>query len=187
MKIAAVDSQNDLFVVEEILPESLIEQIEQENLWAYPWQEQEMQSDWNRRKLSPPTGSPLTLVDQYYKQALDEIEEIVNIQFEHKHCWSSFWLDYEGFDCKIHEDGAERGYTPYMAMQVYLTDSLDDLGTVWYYDSLGKHQRYAFPYVKNTGYLMLNHAGQWHGMTNKIPPNHHRLSSYTYFGKFDHK
>lgn len=187
MKIQAIDDKNDLFKVEGILPESLITQIQKENLWEYPWHEQEMQTDWNRRKLLPPSNSPLALVDEYYAKALDIIAQTLNIKFEHKHCWSAFWLDYEGFDCLIHEDGAERGYTPSMAMQIYLTDSSDELGTVWYHDSLGLYQRYVFPYIKNSGYLMLNHAGQWHGMTKKIPPNHFRLSSYTYFGKFDHK
>jgi hypothetical protein len=74
-----------------------------------------------------------------------------------------------------------------MAMQIYLTESVDDLGTTWYNDPAGYSVRYKCPYKINTGYLMLNHSGQWHGMTNKVPPGHVRLSSYTYFGNFGHK
>jgi hypothetical protein len=187
MIITPVDSQLDLFIVEDVLPADLLTQINNEDLWSYPWEKQNMQAAWDRRLLQPESESPLGRVDNYYNQLLDQIADAVNIEFEHKSCWSSFWLDYENYSCSIHEDGAERGYTPLLAMQVYLTESADNLGTVWYLDAEGKHIRHAFPYKQNTGYLMLNHAGQWHGMLNKVPANHLRLSSYTYFGKFYHK
>lgn len=187
MIIQPVDSKFDLFKVEELLPDDLIEQINCEDLWNYPWEKQDMQSDWNRRRLLPSTDSLLGQVDSFYNQVLDQIADTIGLVFEHKTCWSSFWLDYENYTCNIHEDGAERGYTPLMAMQVYLTDSTDDLGTIWYHDVKGQQIRYVFPYKRNSGYLMLNHAGQWHGMLNKVPANHLRLSSYTYFGKFSHK
>jgi len=187
MKITAVDSKNDLFFIENILPDSLLEQIESINLWQHPWEIQQMQSDWKRRKLVINEHSVLSQIDYYYNQALDAIALATNTEFDHKTCWSAFWLDYAGFDCPIHLDGAERGFTPPMAMQIYLTESPDNLGTVWYYDSDGQHVRYSFPYRRNTGYLMLNHAEQYHGMLTPIPENHLRLSSYTYFGKFNHK
>lgn len=187
MKIYPVDNQKDLFVVEDILPADLIEEINTQDFWGYAWEDQQMQSGWRRRKLTFSDESPLAKIDPCYNELLDQIEEVANVKFIHKHCQSSFWLDYAGFDCSIHEDGAERGYTPLMAMQVYLTESSDDLGTVWYHDQQGNSIRYAFPYKKNTGYLMLNHSGQWHGMLNKVPENHLRLSSYTYFGLFNHK
>jgi hypothetical protein len=187
MRITQVDSARDLFIVEDLLPNSLLHDIKQLDLWACPWEEQSMQSDWNRRKLITDNQLLFAEVDQHYNKALDQIAEATGVEFEHKHCWSSFWLDYEDYVCNIHEDGAERGYTPLMAMQVYLTESPDPLGTVWYHDADGKHIRYTCPYKQNTGYLMLNCAGQWHGMPNKVPANHLRLSSYTYFGKFYHK
>jgi len=187
MTITPVDNKADLFIIENIIPDKLFNQIDKESFWEYPSEEQEMQSGWKRRKLLPNLSSPLSKLDEIYNDALDQIEFIAGVQFEHKHCWSSFWLDYEGFDCSIHEDGAERNYNPLMAMQIYLTESNDNLGTIFYNDLQGTSVRYAFPYKKNTGYLMLNHAGQWHGMPTKVPAGHMRLSSYTYFGKFNHK
>jgi hypothetical protein len=187
MIITPVDSQLDLFIVENVLPLDLLEQINQEDLWSCPWEKQDMQLEWDRRLLLPTADSPISQIDTYYNQLLDQIADTVGVEFIHKSCWSSFWLDYENYICNIHEDGAERGYTPLMAMQVYLTESPDNLGTVWYHDAEGKHIRYAFPYKQNTGYLMLNHAGQYHGMLNKVPSGHLRLSSYTYFGQFNHK
>jgi hypothetical protein len=187
MIITPVDSKADLFIIENILPKTLVELINKESFWDYNWEEQPMQLDWKRRKLLPDPASPLSSVDQYYNEALSQIEYVTGIEFEHKHCWSSFWLDYEGFDCSIHEDGAERNYNPLMAMQIYLTESEDNLGTTFYHDIEGTDVRYVFPYKQNTGYLMLNHPGQFHGMLTKVPANHLRLSSYTYFGKFNHK
>ena len=187
MKITPIDNQFNLFFVEDILPLQLLDEIKKEDLWQYSWEDQRMQSGWKRRKLLPEPGSPLSTIDNYYNNILTNIEEIANITFEHKHCWSSFWMDYEGFTCSIHEDGAERQYNPLMAMQIYLLDSNVDLGTVFYLDKEGKQVRYTFPYIRNTGYLMLNRPGQWHGMTRIVPTNHVRLSSYTYFGKFNHK
>jgi hypothetical protein len=187
MKITPIDNVPDLFLIEDILPTSLIEEISLEKLWKYNWEEQQMQTGWNRRKLLPNDQSPLSHIDNYYNQALDNIEKHVAITFEHKACWSSFWMDYEGFNCAVHEDGAERNYNPLMAMQIYLLDGDTELGTVFYHDSQGQHVRYAFAYKPNTGYLMLNHPGQWHGMTKTLPANKLRLSSYTYFGKFNHK
>lgn len=192
MKITAVDIANDLFIVEDALPMSLLQYIKKQDFWQYPWENQEMQSDTHRRKIKTDNLALFDDINQCYFNELDQIAEVTNVTFidqpilEHR-CWSSFWLDYEGFNCNIHEDGAERNYRPLMAMQVYLTESADNLGTVFYHDALGKRVRYAFPYKINTGYLMLNHPGQWHGMLHKVPTGHIRLSSYTYFMDFSHK
>lgn len=185
MIIEPVDSLNDLFLVIDPISNELMAKLSKEDFWQYSWERQDMQQNWNRRKLIP--NALLQQIDEEYLDLLDQIELAVNIKFTHKHCYSSFWLDYENFTCGIHEDGAERNYTPLMAMQIYLTEANHDLGTVWYNDAEGKSIRYQFPYKKNTGYLMLNRPGQYHGMTNSVPAGHLRLSSYTYFGNFDHK
>jgi len=188
MIIEPVDNIPDLFRVENVLPDELIERINQLPWLDHPWEEQDMQADWKRRKLLPYVGSPLSEVDTYFNSRfLTYVESVTKVVFEYKKAWSSFWLDYEGFSCSIHEDGAEREYNPLMAMQIYLTDSDYELGTVFYNDAQGTKIRYAFPYKRNTGYLMLNHPGHWHGMLNEVPAGHLRLSSYTYFGKFSHK
>lgn len=188
MKIKAVDDKKDLFIVENILPKSLLNNIEKLPLNDLPWEYQPMQENWPRRKLLPDQIEYLIDFDKVLQnEFLDLVEDQVGIKFVNKIAFSSFWLDLEGFDCAIHEDGAERGYTPYMAMQLYLTESYDSLGTVFYNDSKGKTIRYAFPYRQNTGYLMLNRPGQWHGMLVKVPQEHLRLSSYTYFGQFENK
>lgn len=188
MKITAVDDRLDLFLVEDILPEDLLELVTKEKFYNYPWDSQEMQADFNRRRLLVQDTSILNQVDQVYNSCLSMIEQHLRISFHDKRCWSSFWLDFQGFHCPVHLDGAERNLTPKLAMQVYLSESAESqLGTVFYHDNQGKNVRYSVPYRMNTGYIMINGPEQWHGMLNEIPSDHWRLSSYTYFMNFDHK
>ena len=187
MKITAVDDRLDLFLVEEVLPEDLLELVTKEKFYDYPWDSQEMQLDFSRRQLLIDQTSVLPRVDKVYNSCLSIIEDSVSIRFHEKRCWSSFWLDFQGFHCPVHLDGAERNLTPKIAMQLYLSESDSQLGTVFYHDDQGKSVRYRFPYKINTGYIMLNGPAQWHGMLSEIPSDHWRLSSYTYFMNFDHK
>lgn len=187
MKITQIDEIPNLFLIEDILPNNIIEKIAKESLLDYEWELQSHQLHWKRRRLKPNTTSPLAMVDFFYDKCLDQIADATNVEFFGKHCFSNFWLDYEGFDVDIHLDGADRNFDPLMAMQIYLTGGDFQLGTVFYKDRTGKLVRYQFPYKINTGYLMLNGENQWHGMLNPVPSGHIRLSSYTYFSDFNHK
>ena len=188
MKITAVDDQRNLFLVEEALPQDLLESIKKEEFHNYPWAAQEMQLNFSRRQLLVDDTGVLADVAAAYNDCLTDIEHHLNIAFHEPRCWSSFWLDYAGFRCPVHLDGEERGYRPRLAMQLYLSEDPDaKLGTVFYHDAQGKHTRYSFPYRTNTGYIMINGPTQWHGMLNHIPSQHWRMSSYTYFMNFDHK
>lgn len=187
MKITQVDSIPDLFLIEDILPSEILDRISKESFLDYQWETQELQQAWKRRKLIPHKNSPLAEIDDYYSKSLDQIAAAANIEFIEKFCTSSFWLDYDDFDVSIHLDGEDRNFEPLMAMQIYLTDGDYQLGTIFYHDQMGKSVRFKFPYKINTGYLMLNNKNQWHGMLNKVPPEHLRLSSYTYFSRFNHK
>jgi hypothetical protein len=51
MILLPADSKNDLFQVIDPLSDKLIEQIKKENFWHYDWELQDMQKNWNRRKL----------------------------------------------------------------------------------------------------------------------------------------
>jgi hypothetical protein len=58
-------------------------------------------------------------------------------------------------------------------------------GTVFY--NQDQTVRYTFPYKVNTGYIMLNGPDQYHGVPTTLAEGELRLSSYTYFGPFEHK
>lgn len=183
MKITAIDSRQDLYLIQDILPSSLILDIAQEPVQDYSWELQEGQEAWKRRKLILPPSSKLHLVDKYLNEIRHNIAKDIGVIWHEYDCWSSFWLDFPGFTTDIHLDG----YLP-CAMQLYLGHNISDIGTVFYHDhTVPLRVRYQFEYKPNTGYLMLNNQNQWHGMLKPVPNDSFRLSSYTYFGTFDTK
>lgn len=183
MNITAIDSDRNLYKVSDILPNEIIEEIQQENFDAYKWEIQEGQADWKRKKLLPHSSSPLTKIDKFLNTVRLEIADILNIELVEYDCWSSFWYDQAGFTTQIHLDGA----LP-IAMQLYLLEGNPDSGTVFYYsNNVPWKVRYKFPYMPNTGYIMLNGPNQWHAVPTVLRPGERRLSSYTYFGKYNHK
>lgn len=183
MKIIAIDEKKDLFCVENIIPSNLIEQIANLDVTSYNWELQQGQENWKRRKLIPPNHSPLHLIDKHLNEIRPYIADSIGVTFNEYDCWSSFWYDTEGFTTNIHLDGALPN-----AMQIYLTNCDENLGTVFYYDtSVPWKVRYKFPYKANTGYLMLNNSNQWHAVPTVLKSGQARLSSYTYFGSYNHK
>lgn len=183
MKISAIDTRQDLYLIENILPDSLLQDIAQEPVENYEWELQEGQESWKRRKLILPASSNLNLVDKYLNEIRHTIASKIGVVWHEYDCWSSFWLDFPGFTTDVHLDG----FLP-SAMQLYLGQNIIDIGTVFYYNNVVPLQiRYKFEYKPNTGYLMLNNDRQWHGMLKPVPKDTFRLSSYTYFGTFDTK
>lgn len=183
MKITAIDESNDLFFVEDIFPNELIEKILQQDYMTYSWEIQEGQESWHRRKLKINNTSPLAKIDPYLNAVRNSIADTIGVVWNEYDCWSSFWLDMPRFTTDIHLDG----YLP-SAMQIYLGKNIKSIGTTFYKDYAVPLQiRHQFDYEINTGYLMLNNSKQWHGMLNPVPDNSLRLSCYTYFGTFSHK
>jgi hypothetical protein len=105
------------------------------------------------------------------------------IGIEIKEANASVWLDHSQFSMGIHEDNSAVD----IAMQVYLLPNDVSIGTKFYYPLIGDQStrypgsmRYDFPYVVNTGYIMINAPGQFHGATKSAPAGTLRCSSYTY-------
>lgn len=183
MNITAVDDKKDLFLVENILPADIIHEIQQQDFSVYPWELQQGQENWRRRKLLPPADSCLHKIDPYLNSVRLEIADILNVAFTRTFCWSSFWYDSVGFTTDMHLDGS----LP-IAMQLYLKSGPENLGTVFYHSNAVPWKiRYKFPYRANTGYIMLNNPDQWHAVPSVLGPGQERLSSYTYFGNYNHK
>ena len=181
MTITPVDKQYNLFLIEDIYPQDLLDQVAQEDFMSYDWELQEGQLDWFRRKLLPGQDSILFELNEFVNTIRFDIADILNVEFPKYNCWSSFWLDYSPYTCKMHTDGD----LP-IAMQIYLLDSAGQEHGTEFYNS-DKTLRYVFPYKVNTGYLMINGPDQYHGVPTVLPEGQLRLSSYTYFGPFTHK
>lgn len=183
MKITPVDNQNNLYLVQDILPKEILQEIEHENLEDYEWEKQEGQEVWKRKKLTPRNTSPLCKIDTFLNSIRLQIADILGVKFVEYDCWSSFWYDQPGFTTEIHLDGA----LP-IAMQLYLLPGNPEHGTVFYHNNQVPWKvRYKFPYIPNSGYIMLNGPNQWHAVPAVVKNGEKRLSSYTYFGKYNHK
>lgn len=181
MKISPVDKQHNLFLVEDVYSADIINKIQDEDFWSYEWELQEGQLDWPRRKLIKKPGSIISQLDPYLNTKHELISEALKVKFVYEEVDSGIWLDYSPYTCAVHLDGD----LP-IAMQIYLLDDAGpEHGTVFYHAN--KTERYTFPYKVNTGYIMLNGPDQYHGVPTTLEPGKLRLSSYTYFGPFEHK
>lgn len=170
MKITTVDANNNLFYIENLYPPELLDKLNESCMLSLPWKKEDMQHDWLRRRLL--SNEILEEADQYVKQCVNEIEQAIN--FKILSCDTGFWLDEPGFTVDRHLDNSGVA----ASMQVYMWDNHTLPGTTFYQgDSIRKE----FEYKQNTGYIMINTADQWHGMTAIVPPNNYRLCSYTWF------
>ena len=173
MKIDSIDSQNNLFKIENVYSPELIEKIKTLDHLSSSWKKEDWQEEYNRRKIIYAADSIYSKLNQQNKSNLDKISKSIKVQLAG--CDTAFWLDLPGFSMQRHLDNPG----VYVSMQVYLSESLSQLGTVFYHNN--GFIRYAAPYKVNTGYIMINGPDQIHGMETEIVSPEYRLSSYTWF------
>jgi len=197
MNITEIDNKKDLFLIENLVTEELMDKLSKEVLEDIPFTKQEGQEDWKRRKLVVTPGSVFEQIQQQIHSQRESIGTAIERTISAIR--TVFWLDMPGFKVWMHMDNATQVF---VVMQVYLKDC-DDMGTIFYNpkdneieirdDSQkvhyigveGSHNpeaiRYEFECKKNTGYLMLNNDRQLHGVPNVLPDGELRLSAYCYF------
>lgn len=173
MIISAVDTHNNLFKVQYVVPELVVKEMLATDWLAQPWRKQEWQEDWLRRKID--NTDTVQKIDKFLQSKLSCINAACRTSFTN--CHTILWLDEPGFTVGIHEDNP--GVVG--SMQLYWATTNSAIGTAFFSDTNGQRLRYRCPYVVNTGYIMVNGPGQWHGMLTPVPSNTFRLSSYTYF------
>lgn len=171
MLITPVDDKNNLFLVENVLPTTLLEAIQHEKLLEYKYT-RDFSGHLDRRKLIYDEASPFSRIDNFLTDNINTISKAIGKKLVNLS--SNVWMDDPGFNMGIHIDNL--GVT--IAMQLYLTKGPIDMGTKFYYDNDDTMLRYDFPYKLNCGYIMINDDNQWHGFPK--PSNSYRVSSYTY-------
>ena len=192
MQIKAVDDKKDLFQVNGLFTDILLDNLSKEILEAIPFTKMEWQENWERRKLIVAPGSVLEQIQKHIDSQAEAIGQALGKTIEN--ISTIFWLDLPGFTCPAHFDnpGVDT------VMQLYLKDC-DDAGTIFYNpqqddieikdDAQKIHYignfvpssvRHAFDCVKNTGYIMLNNKKQLHGVPTTLDKNLQRLSCYCY-------
>ena len=191
MKITPVDDKCNLYKMEDVISEELMNKLSEVNLLDVPWIEPPWQEDWERRQLQHESNDVLIAVAQEINSHAKKVSEVTDLNITT--IGSRFWLDTEGFQCTPHIDNPAVN----IAFQLYLTDC-DNVGTVFYHlneeqvTSMddeqhwhwnpGEHPppevRHTFEFKKNTGYIMLNNKTQLHGVPNKLDKGMLRLSAY---------
>ena len=179
--ITPVDKQCNLFSVENVYSNELIAEIQTLDLMSYPYEKVHWQEHMPRRRLQFDETNILARLNQENTANLPLISRALGIEI--KDLATAVWLDHDQFSMDSHEDNPAVD----ISMQVYLLPNVVNAGTKFYHSLTNIHgQRYAgslrhdFPYTVNTGYIMVNAPGLFHGAPNAIPAGTIRCSSYSY-------
>jgi hypothetical protein len=175
MRIRPVDYQNNLFKVENVVSDELVEKVLNTNWLELDWNRQEGQEHWPRRRIK---DSSIPWIDQWNQEIISRwpvIETAIGKELQY-YRGTAWWLDEPGFICNMHTDGAMPG-----AMQLTWRGP----GTTFYWDKDPSTVRFQTPEKINDGYLMINLPEKdgtrkllWHAMLT--PSSSYRLTSYTY-------
>lgn len=179
MQITPVDSEHNLFRVEQVMSNALVQQVLATPWLDLPWEKQSGQESWPRRKIN---NDAIPWIDEWNRacsSAWTKIESATGIKLGH-YQGTAFWIDEPGFTCSMHTDGEMPG-----SMQLNWIGN-KDLGTTFYWYKDPAALRYQTPFADNTGYIMVNRADStgyrrlmWHAMLNPVPANTFRLTSYS--------
>jgi len=179
MQITAVDQDHNLFRVTDVFPHSLVEKILTTDWMNLPWQPQEGQENWARRRINNQALEWNQEWDQCCQELWPDIGATLDSPIE-KYQGTAWWVDQPGFICSIHTDGEMPG-----AMQ--MTWIGHNLGTAFYHYKDSAAPRHQFEVVANAGYIMINNPDttgyrklQWHGMLTPVPADSFRVSSYSW-------
>ena len=180
MRITPVDQDRNLFQVQNIMPQDLVDAIVQTPWLDLDWTNQEGQERWPRRRIKDSAIPWIGQWNQICQQLWPEIAAALEMELL-SYQGTAWWLDEPGFTCSLHTDGEMPG-----SMQLTWVGNAN-LGTAFYHYKDSKHLRYQFPFMANNGYIMINNANsqgsrqlQWHAMLNPVPANSYRLTSYSW-------
>jgi len=188
MKIIPV--ANNLYRVTDVFPQEIIEFCKTANWNDYAWNVQLKQEELPRKLLDINSCAPLKFLKTHSFNIAKELEEKLQINFEFiDRTIVSLWRDMYGYKSPIHrdfdpEEVKQKGYFNIpVSMQVYLSESDNDLGTKFYYDREKTKPKYFFPFEINTGYLQINDYDQWHEMIGDIGKDENRISCHFIFSQ----
>ena len=182
---------SNLYRVTDVFPQEIIEFCKTANWDSYEWESQLKQEELPRKLLKLQSCKELSQLKRISIGIAAELQEKLNWQFENlDRTIVSLWRDMYGYKSPIHRDfdpvEVERNgyYNIPISMQVYLSESANDLGTKFYYDREKTKPKYFFPYEINTGYLQVNDYDQWHEMIGDIGETENRISCHFIFSNF---
>ena len=148
MQIIPVDSEHNLFQVQDVFSSELVDQVLATPWPELAWSRQEGQENWSRRRIKDSAISWLPQWDQELGQSWTKIQQQLDIKLA-PYCGTAFWLDEPGFTCSMHTDGELPGslHMPWIGT-----------GTSFYWHKDPETLRYQVPTQPNAGYIMINRA-----------------------------
>ena len=175
MFVTPVDSENNLFRVEQAVSEHLAAKILATDWINQPWQPQQGQESWARRRIQ---DIALPWIDQWHQEIQAQwpgLEQAMGRKLQ-PYFGTAWWVDQPGFTCSMHTDGEMPG-------SLHLT--WQGPGTAFYWFRDPAHLRWQCPSTPNAGYAMINVPDQdgsrrllWHAMLT--PVDYYRITSYTW-------
>ena len=182
---------SNLYRVTDVFPQEIIEFCKTANWDSYEWESQLKQEELPRKLLKLQSCTNLQKLKFLSLQIATELQEKLKLYFEYPdRTIVSLWRDMYGYKSPVHRDfdpvEVERnGYFNIpVSMQVYLSESANDLGTKFYFDREKTQPKYFFPYEINTGYLQINDYDQWHEMIGDIGKDENRISCHMIFPQY---
>lgn len=178
-----------LYKVSNVLPDELVQQLVELNWLNFPYYTDDRMPNRQSMYLHG-LNDIVTQAEVIFHNLYTQIEETCNIQFvREEHVNTSWWYDSPGFRVPLHTDGQLPS-----TLQLFWSAAGEQYGTKFYNSKQVHDVKYDFPFIPNTGYLMLNCPDidgaqplQWHGMLNPVPEGTYRLTSYTRFGTYTDK
>lgn len=177
MQITPVDQELNLFCVENIFPQSIVDQVLATDWMSLPWQRQEGQELWPRRRIHENAIPWIAQWHAHFESIWDQLGQQLGINIQ-PYQGTAFWIDEPGFTCSMHTDGEMPG-------SLHLTWRGPATEFYWYKDP--STIRYRALSCPNCGYIMINQADTtgyrrllWHAMPTPVELNTFRLTTYTW-------
>lgn len=158
-----------LFLLESFLHPQLLAKLNDYIINAdLAWQVEPYQANRNRLKINWVSDSVIEEVHI----VMENLTSALNQQFNRtdRFLGVTIWKDQEGYTIERHTDNS----TVNLAIQIYLTGSVDDLATKFEYGNV----IISADYKENSGYLQDNQLGIMHYLDNPVPKDHVRYSLY---------
>lgn len=181
MQINAIDNENNVFRVENVMSSDLARKVLETDWLSLPWKRQEGQENWLRRRIENSAIPWIQQWDDYCSKIWADIAVHLGREYQ-GYQGTAFWLDEPGFTCSMHTDGELPG-----SMQLTWIGSRHTHGTAFYWHKDASALRHQFPMVPNTGYIMINQPDDqgyrkllWHAMLTPVPENSFRLTTYSW-------
>lgn len=181
MQITAVDSEHNLFLVQDVFSSELVEQVLTTPWLDIAWQEHIPGQFRPRRKIQNSALPWIKEWDVAYEKLWPTLETILDTKLQ-GYQGTAWWLDEPDYINELHTDGSLPG-----SMQLFWVGALPTLGTAFYHYKNPDCLRHQFVMAPNSGYIMLNPEDSsgfkkllWHGMLIPVPQDTFRLTSYTW-------